>query len=45
MTRDKEFVIREKNFRADYGRTLYVGYSELIRAKDYDNFEKYMAAI
>ena len=41
MTANKEAVLSEKTFRAHFGQTVVVGYSEAIHSSSFDSFDAF----
>lgn len=45
MSANKEAVISEKEMRCGFGQRVLVGYSEVIRAADYDTVAAFTEAV
>ena len=45
MTANKEAVLSEKTFRAHFGQTVVVGYSEAIQSSSFDSFDAFAGEV
>ena len=45
MTANKEAVLSEKTFRAHFGQTVVVGYSEAIHSGSFDSFDAFAGEV